>query len=120
MRLAGIALSFTQINQSNKNERNSSMKVIISPCRINSLALFVAFTVAFAPPSAQAGKQVPFRASFDTQFESVVAFPNITLSINGQGRALHMGRTTAATTNQVVNLCNRCGDGDLHAHCGQW
>jgi len=75
-----------------------------SPRRVHCLALLAAFTLAFAPQSARAGEQVPFRAAFITEFESVVEFPIAHISVIGQGRALHMGATTAVTTDQAVNL----------------
>ena len=74
-----------------------------SPRRL-CLTLLAALPLAFAPLSARAGDQVPFRAAFITEFESVVAFPIAHISVIGQGKALHMGATTAVTTDQAVNL----------------
>ena len=72
--------------------------------RVHCLALLAAFTLAFAPQLAGAAKQVPFRAAFTTEFESAVEFPIAHISVIGEGRALHMGATTAVTTDQEVNL----------------
>jgi hypothetical protein len=47
---------------------------------------------------------VPFGAAFDTEFESVVDFPIAHISATGHGLALHLGATTAATTDQAVDL----------------
>jgi hypothetical protein len=75
-----------------------------SPRHVHCLTLLAAFTLAFAPQSARAGDQVPFRAAFITEFESVVDSPIAHISVIGQGEALHMGATTAVTTDQAVNL----------------
>ena len=75
-----------------------------SPRRVRGLALLTAFTLALAPQSARADDQVPFRAAFVTQFVSVVNFPIAHISVTGQGEAVHMGATTAVTTDQAVNL----------------
>lgn len=64
------------------------------------LLLAAGLAMGFTPSS----QPVPFRASFHTTFTSVVAFPFANISVVGSGQALHMGRTTAVTTNQVVNL----------------
>src|SRR5687767_1121033 len=103
------AASVAAHNTTEQNERNNPMRVTISttppsPRRVHCLALLAAFTLAFATQSARAGEQVPFRAAFTTQFVSTVAFPIAHLSVIGQGRALHMGATTAVTTDQAVNL----------------
>lgn len=59
-----------------------------------------AFTLGFAP----APTTKPFRATFDTTFDSVVTFPIANISVVGAGQALHMGATAAVTTNQTVNF----------------
>jgi hypothetical protein len=51
----------------------------------------------------------PFRASFTTEFSSTAAFPLVHVTVTGEGQALHMGRTEASTTNQVVNLITGAG-----------
>jgi hypothetical protein len=76
----------------------------LSPRRVRCLALMAAFTLAFAPQLAWAAEEVPFRAAFITEFESVVEFPIAHISVIGEGQASHMGATTAVTTNQEVNL----------------
>ncbi len=77
-----------------------------SGLRVHCLALLAVLLLAIAPRpvSARAAHEVPFRASFTTEFESVVAFPFATIAVIGEGHALHMGATTADTTDQTVNL----------------
>lgn len=76
-----------------------------SPRSLCSALLFAAISMACVLPSTQAkDHQVPFRATFSTEGESVVMFPNVHLTIFGQGVALHMGATTLLTTDQVLNL----------------
>lgn len=73
------------------------------------LALLAALTMAFVALPASASHPKQFRANFTTQFTSVVAFPIVHISVTGEGHALHMGRTTAVTTNQMVNLLTGAG-----------
>jgi hypothetical protein len=87
-------------------------------CRASLLPL-----VACLPLGLGQGTQtVPFRASFDTTFTSVLNFPFAVVTVAGSGQALHMGRTTAATSNQTVNVLTgaatatyslRAANGDL-------
>lgn len=63
-------------------------------------AVLTALTLGFAPP----GPTKSFRASFATTFDSVVSFPIANITVAGAGQALHMGATTAVTTNQTVNF----------------
>ncbi|MBL8899162.1 MAG: hypothetical protein JNM84_16100 [Planctomycetes bacterium] len=78
------------------------------PIRLTLTKTLCAATVMLAAGLATSvtpsSRPVPFRAQFDTAFTSVVNFPFVSVSVVGAGEALHMGRTTAATTNQVVNL----------------
>jgi hypothetical protein len=71
--------------------------------------LLVAVTLAVAPQQAHAGEQVPFRAAFTTEFESVVEFPISYITVVGHGTATHLGKTTAVTTNQAINLITGAG-----------
>jgi hypothetical protein len=64
------------------------------------VALLAALGLGFAP----AAPEKPFHASFDTEFDSVIVGPIAHISVVGEGQALHMGKTTAVTTNQMVNL----------------
>ena len=75
-----------------------------SPLRVGCFALLAAVIVAFAPQSAWAKDPVPFRAVFDTAFESTVNFPFANVHVIGEGRATHLGLTAIETTDQVVNL----------------
>lgn len=76
-----------------------------------SLALLLAAVtlLAFAPQPLRAGPSYPCNARFITEFESVVEFPYVYYTVNGQGRATYMGPTTAATTDQMVSMIDRSG-----------
>ena len=76
-----------------------------------SLALLLATVtlLAFAPQSARAGGEKPFHANFITRFESVVEFPLLHVTVNSRGQATYMGRTTAFTDDQLVNLIDGSG-----------
>jgi hypothetical protein len=76
-----------------------------------SLALLLAAVtlLAFAPQSARASGEKPFHANFITQFESVVEFPLLHVTVNSRGQATYMGRTTAFTDDQLVNLIDGSG-----------
>jgi len=69
---------------------------------LGGLALLV--LLALAPVGVRADHPVPFRASFTTQFESVVEFPIAHITVVGTGHSLHMGQTDAASNDQAVNL----------------
>ncbi len=77
-----------------------------SPWRLPSLALLLATVtlLAFVPQSTLRGRQVPFKAGFSTEFESVLIFPFLHISVTGEGNASHLGATTAVTTDQLVNV----------------
>ncbi len=83
---------------------NLKTRLITPFSGIGATASLILLLLTVAPSFVLAGKQVPFKASYTTQFQSVVAFPIVTLSITGEGQASHLGRSTAATTNQAVNL----------------
>ena len=72
-----------------------------------SLTLVIVGTLFERPVSAK--DAVPFRASFTTEFSSVLEFPLVHVTVDGAGQALHMGRTRASTTNQVLNLITGAG-----------
>ncbi|MBA3351251.1 MAG: hypothetical protein H0U23_02280 [Blastocatellia bacterium] len=65
--------------------------------------------LTFAPQSAQASSEKPFHANFTTQFETVVEFPLIHVTVNSRGQATYMGRTTAFTDDQLINLIDGSG-----------
>ena len=90
------------------------MKTIIhlkSPSRRHfpSLVFLLAAVtlLAFAPRPVRAGPSYPFHARFITEFESVVEFPYVHYTVNGQGLATYLGPTTAAATDQMVNMIDR-------------
>jgi hypothetical protein len=77
-----------------------------SPHRLSSLTLLLVMVtlVAFALQSTRADTQVPFRGGFSTTFQSVLQFPFLYVTVEGQGNVSHMGLTSAFTDDQVVNL----------------
>jgi hypothetical protein len=77
---------------------------VSSGLRALCLAVFAAIVVALTPRPAVAAHQVPFSARFTTEFTSSVEFPFATIMVTGSGHATHLGATTAATTDQTVNL----------------
>src|SRR5262245_23941264 len=76
-----------------------------------SVALLLATVslLAFAPESASASGEQPFHANFVTQFETVLEFPLLHLTVNSVGQATYMGRTSAFTVDQLVNLIDGSG-----------
>jgi hypothetical protein len=86
-----------------------------------SLALLVATValLAFAPQSVRGGEK-EFHANFITQFESVVEFPLLHVTVNSKGRATYMGRTTAFTDDQLVNLVDGSGTATYTLTGAQW
>src|SRR5262249_20836705 len=91
-------------------ERSKPMKATSSttrviPRRIMCLALSLMAMAAFALRSqaAQVDK-VPFRAAFTTEFESVVIGTIAHITVIGEGQGTHLGKATAVTTDQEVNL----------------
>jgi hypothetical protein len=99
-----------------QNERNKLMKTTTNLICANRrhlplLAVLLATItlVAFAPPSACASGEKPFHANFITQFESVVEYPFLHVTVNSRGQATYMGRTTAFTDDQLVSLIDGSG-----------
>src|SRR5882724_4504951 len=84
----------------------TSNATTVSPRRIMCLAvsLLAMAALVFTTQPAQADEQVPFRAAFTTEFESVVEFPIVHIDVVGEGKATHLGKTTVVTTDQAVNL----------------
>ncbi len=85
------------------------MNVTFKPIPSNSfrricLTLLAILLVAIAPRPASAAHRVPFAAHFATEFESIVQFPFANIMVTGEGHARHMGRTTAESTDQTINL----------------
>jgi hypothetical protein len=74
--------------------------------------LLACFTAVFisAPIPAIAAGQVPFNASFTTEatMEFVPPF-YLRVFVTGEGNASHMGRTSAVTTDQLINLQDGTG-----------
>ena len=86
---------------------------LVSKYRRNlpSLALLLATLtlLAFAPQSARASVEKAFHANFITKFQSVVEFPLLHVTVNSRGQATYMGKTTAFTDDQLVNLIDGSG-----------
>ena len=73
--------------------------------RVLCTALLMVSAIATAAPlSPKSAGTVPFRASFDTQFQVNSGPPILHITVQGQGNALHMGRSETFTTNQVVDV----------------
>jgi hypothetical protein len=68
--------------------------------------LLVTITLlVFAPQSTRADSQMPFSASFGTEFTNEFVLPfYLRVFVTGEGNASHMGRTSAVTTDQLINL----------------
>ena len=94
----------------NKMKTRTILKSSIGP-HLASLALLLATVslLAFAPPAARASTERPFHADFITQFETVLEFPILHVTVNGRGQATHMGKTTAFTDDQIGNLLDGSG-----------
>ncbi len=79
------------------------------PLPLFALLLATITLLVFAAQSAQAGAERPFHANFITQFEAVVEFPLLHVTVNSRGQATYMGRTTAFTDDQVISLIDGSG-----------
>src|SRR5262245_23168768 len=67
-----------------------------------SLALAL---ITFASTAVQAGNEVPFRATWESQISITnIAGPVYAVSGLGAGKALHLGDMTAQSITEVVNL----------------
>src|SRR6476620_864584 len=59
---------------------------------------------------AIAADQVPFNASFSTEVTTEFVPPfYLRVFVTGEGNASHMGRTSAVTTDQLINLQDGTG-----------
>jgi hypothetical protein len=74
-----------------------------------ALLLATVTLLAFAPQSVRASSEKPFHANFITQFTSVLEFPLLHVTVNAVGQATHMGKTSAFTVDQLVNLIDGSG-----------
>ena len=77
--------------------------------RFLALALAAVALLIFAPQTARASDEIPFHANFVTQVKSVLEFPFLHVTVNSRGQATYMGRTTADTTDQVINVIDGSG-----------
>jgi len=69
-----------------------------------ALLALAAAAIAVAQPQAHANDQVPYRAKYDTQFETVVNPPIAEVFATGVGRATHLGRMDVQSIEETVNL----------------
>jgi hypothetical protein len=99
-----------------QNERTNQMKTTTNlkslsrgPLPFLAVLLATVTLLAFAPQSACASGEKPFHANFITQVETVLEFPFLHVTVNSRGQATYMGRTTAFTDDQVVNLIDGSG-----------
>src|SRR5436190_1301734 len=74
------------------------------PALCCALLLMVSVLAAAAPQPSRAKGEVPFRASFDTEFQVTSGPPILNITVQGDGNGLHIGKSKTFTTNQVVNL----------------
>ena len=80
-------------------------RTILTICSRTALLALAVGAFALAPSPVQAGDQVPFRASWDAQIEiTPLNPPLVAVSGLGEGRATHLGRMTAQSIAEVVNL----------------
>jgi hypothetical protein len=54
-------------------------------------------------------KQIPFRGSYDAQFQNTLAYPIVHVTVQGTGVAMVLGRSQAVTDNEFVNLLTGAG-----------
>ena len=74
-----------------------------------ALLLATVTLLVFAPQSTRASGEKPFHANFITQVETVLEFPFLHVTVNSRGKATYMGRTTAFTDDQLVNVIDGSG-----------
>jgi hypothetical protein len=67
------------------------------------LALALAASVA-DQSTAQAGDQVPFRASYDLELQMIVDLPFGHITSTGEAIATHLGLVTAHSVEETINL----------------
>jgi hypothetical protein len=96
-----------RINKMNTNTNQLSARPRHLP--FLALLLMTVALLAFAPQSVRASGEKPFHANFITQFTTVLEFPILHVTVNSRGQATYMGRTTAATNDQLVNLIDGSG-----------
>jgi hypothetical protein len=72
-------------------------------------SLLAAALLIFTAQSLPASDEVPFHANFITQLTTVLEFPILHVTVNSRGQATYMGRTTADTTDQIVNVIDGSG-----------
>jgi hypothetical protein len=72
---------------------------------LRAVSLFtIVATVLVGVPPASGSAEVPFEASFTTEFSAAISFPIAHISVNGEGQGRYLGRAEASTTNQEANL----------------
>ena len=77
--------------------------------RVMCTTLLMAAPIAATPPLSAEPKQIPFRASYDAQFQNTLAFPIVHVTVQATGEALVLGRSQAVTDNEFVNLLTGAG-----------
>jgi hypothetical protein len=85
--------------------RNRILSTSRHQLRFLTLLLMAVPLLAFAPQSTGAGSQVPFNAGFSGEFATEFVPPSfLRILVTGEGNASQMGRTSAVTTDELVNL----------------
>jgi len=82
----------------------NATRVITSRIMCLALSLVAMAALPLRSQAAQADKQVPFSAAFTTVFVSDGNPPIAQITVLGEGQVTPLGKATAATTNQLVNL----------------
>ena len=94
------------------HENNNSPQICESPAvSVARASVRGSYSLAFAPQPVHAGPSYPFNANFIANFESVLEFPLLHVTVNASGEATYMKRPSAHTDDQLVNLI----DGSLTA-----
>ncbi len=81
-------------------------RVLANATTLFVLAAFILCAIATVSAQSQqlASAEVPFKGAWATEFQSNVVGPIAYITVTGQGRASHLGKSTASTPNQQVNL----------------
>ena len=75
-----------------------------SPTTISKAAWLVVLAVAGLSATTFAGKQVPIKGEFATEFAMLAPPPIVTIMVEGAGQASHLGRATCFTDNETVDF----------------
>jgi hypothetical protein len=77
---------------------------ILNTLQRGALLTLALAAIATAHSTALARDQVPFRAEYQNEIESVVNLPFASITSTGNALATHLGRVTARSVEETVNL----------------